>query len=65
MWQFGYSKKPHEMRREMKAKEPVGEALKSNTGVKIETHQGERMQDSCQALLQKSMRLHMGLLLAG
>ena len=64
-WQFGYSKKPHEMWREMKAKEPVGEALKSNTGVKIETHQGERMQDFCQALLQKSMRLHVGLLLAG
>ena len=53
------------MWRETKAKEPVGEALKSNAGVKTETHQGERMQDSCQALLKKSMRLHVGLLLAG
>lgn len=53
-WQFGCSKKPHEMWREMKAKEPVGEALNSNTGVKIETHQGERTQDSCQLCFRKS-----------
>lgn len=29
--QFSYSKKPNEMWRKMKANEPVGEALKSNT----------------------------------
>lgn len=48
--QFSYSKKPNEMLRKMKAKESAGEALKGNTGVKIKAHQGEKVQDSCQAL---------------
>lgn len=48
------SKKPHEMWR----KQPRScswRSLEEGLGAKIETHQGERMQDFCQALLRKSM----------
>lgn len=51
----------------MKAKEPVREAVKSDTNVKTQMHQGKRRQDSCQALPSLSMQLsiHMGFLVAG
>lgn len=48
----------------MKAKEPVGEALKSDTGVKIDTLGGKKARLLPGSTLVKHAVLYMGLLVA-
>lgn len=51
------------MWRKMKAKEPVGEALKSDTGVKIDTRGGKKARLLPGSTLVKHVVIYMGLLL--